>query len=262
LAVAVFSTFRWQWRYQLAWSIMSFVICTYSFHSRWTRSIADWNSLLPSLVAFELIAIIVYGVSSQDRLWMPRPEFNYLSYSFWIEFAALFLALIAGKSRSCCDAGGEKMRDACSVKVFSSLLRLDIFVNRTMMVSMRSSTRMNTAIHPRMVLTCNWLMAVVAFLNRNYNSLYLSFTRLRSIHSVDFSLCFLGSVDTFHCSYLFDENVKFSSFSISISFRPCLFSSRDTPIFSNRPFFLLYNLLFDTDRMMTSDQSMYITSVK
>ena len=27
LAVAVFSAFRWQWKYQLVWSIMSFVIC-------------------------------------------------------------------------------------------------------------------------------------------------------------------------------------------------------------------------------------------
>ncbi|CAF4392140.1 unnamed protein product, partial [Rotaria magnacalcarata] len=44
---------------------------------------------------FELIAIIIYGVRSQDRLWMPRPEFNYLSYSYWFEFAALVLALIA-----------------------------------------------------------------------------------------------------------------------------------------------------------------------
>jgi hypothetical protein len=49
------------------------------------------------LAAFELISIAVYGVYSQDRLWMPRPEFNYLSYSYWIEFAALVLALLAGK---------------------------------------------------------------------------------------------------------------------------------------------------------------------
>ena len=59
-------------------------------------------SLSPSvplfLVAFELIAICVYGVYSQDRLWMPRPEFNYLSYSYWFEFAALVLALVACKS--------------------------------------------------------------------------------------------------------------------------------------------------------------------
>jgi len=53
--------------------------------------------LFSLLVAFELIAISVYGVYSQDRLWMPRPEFNYLSYSYWIEFAALVLALIACK---------------------------------------------------------------------------------------------------------------------------------------------------------------------
>ncbi|CAF0724165.1 unnamed protein product [Rotaria sp. Silwood1] len=72
LAVAVFSSFRWQWKYQLAWCIMSFVI-----------------------FAFELIAITIYGIYSQDRLWMPRPEFNYLSYSYWIEFAALVLALSA-----------------------------------------------------------------------------------------------------------------------------------------------------------------------
>ncbi|CAF1554366.1 unnamed protein product, partial [Rotaria sordida] len=72
LAVAVFSSFRWQWKYQLAWCIMSFVI-----------------------FAFELIAITTYGIYSQDRLWMPRPEFNYLSYSYWIEFAALVLALSA-----------------------------------------------------------------------------------------------------------------------------------------------------------------------
>lgn len=34
LAVAVFSTFRWQWRYQLAWCIISFVIgtCTHCAH--------------------------------------------------------------------------------------------------------------------------------------------------------------------------------------------------------------------------------------
>jgi ABC-type transport system involved in cytochrome c biogenesis permease subunit len=49
------------------------------------------------LVAFELIAISVYAVYSQDRLWMPRPEFNWLSYSYWIEFAALVLALGACK---------------------------------------------------------------------------------------------------------------------------------------------------------------------
>ncbi|CAF0774842.1 unnamed protein product [Adineta ricciae] len=72
LAIAVFSTFRWQWKYQLVWCIVSFVI-----------------------FAFELIAIIIYGIYSQDRLWMPRPEFNYLSYSYWFEFAALVLALTA-----------------------------------------------------------------------------------------------------------------------------------------------------------------------
>jgi len=73
LAVAVFSSFRWQWRYQLVWCIMSFVI-----------------------FAFELTAMWIYGVYSQDRLWMPRPEFNYLSYSYWLEFGALFFALCAG----------------------------------------------------------------------------------------------------------------------------------------------------------------------
>lgn len=52
---------------------------------------------MPLLVTFELTAICVYGVYSQDRLWMPRPEFNYLSYSYWFEFAALVLALIASK---------------------------------------------------------------------------------------------------------------------------------------------------------------------
>ena len=49
------------------------------------------------LVAFELIALWIYGVRSQDRLWMPRPEFNYLSYSYWLEFGALSFALFAGK---------------------------------------------------------------------------------------------------------------------------------------------------------------------
>jgi hypothetical protein len=29
LAIAVFSSFRWEWRYQLIWSILSFVICKY-----------------------------------------------------------------------------------------------------------------------------------------------------------------------------------------------------------------------------------------
>ncbi|CAF4194293.1 unnamed protein product [Rotaria socialis] len=72
LAVAVFSAFRWQWRCQAIWSIMCLII-----------------------FAFELIAISIYGVRSQDRLWMPRPEFNYLSYSYWFEFAALVLALFA-----------------------------------------------------------------------------------------------------------------------------------------------------------------------
>jgi len=28
---------------------------------------------------------------------MPRPEFNYLSYSYWIEFGALVFALFACK---------------------------------------------------------------------------------------------------------------------------------------------------------------------
>lgn len=49
------------------------------------------------LVAFELIALWVYGVYSQDRLWMPRPEFNYLSYSYWIEIGAMVFALTACK---------------------------------------------------------------------------------------------------------------------------------------------------------------------
>ncbi|UJR22982.1 hypothetical protein I4U23_026009 [Adineta vaga] len=70
LAVGVFSAFRWQWRYQVIWCIMSFVI-----------------------VACELVALCVYGIYSQDRLWMPRPEFNYLSYSYWIEAGALIFAL-------------------------------------------------------------------------------------------------------------------------------------------------------------------------
>jgi hypothetical protein len=60
-------------------------------------SIKTSHVLFSLLVAFELIAISVYGVYSQDRLWMPRPEFNYLSYSYWIEFAALVLALVACK---------------------------------------------------------------------------------------------------------------------------------------------------------------------
>ncbi len=49
------------------------------------------------IVTFELIALCIYGVYSQDRLWMPRPEFNYLSYSYWIEVGALFFALCACK---------------------------------------------------------------------------------------------------------------------------------------------------------------------
>jgi hypothetical protein len=49
------------------------------------------------LVICELIALSVYGVYSQDRLWMPRPEFNYLSYSYWLEAAALSFALFACK---------------------------------------------------------------------------------------------------------------------------------------------------------------------
>jgi hypothetical protein len=92
LAVAVFSSFRWQWRYQLAWSIISFVICKYQLNSHFRLFTSSFF-----LVAFELVAISIYGVYSQDRLWMPRPEFNYLSYSYWIEFAALVLALCACK---------------------------------------------------------------------------------------------------------------------------------------------------------------------
>lgn len=49
------------------------------------------------VVVFELIALWVYGVYSQDRLWMPRPEFNYLSYSYWIEVGAMVFALSACK---------------------------------------------------------------------------------------------------------------------------------------------------------------------
>ncbi len=49
------------------------------------------------LVTFELTAMWIYGVYSQDRLWMPRPEFNYLSYSYWFEFGALVFALFASK---------------------------------------------------------------------------------------------------------------------------------------------------------------------
>jgi hypothetical protein len=87
LAIAVFSSFRWQWRYQLIWCILSFVICKYSMNILIRFSFI--------LVTFELIAVCVYGVYSQDRLWMPRPEFNYLSYSFWLEVGALFFALCA-----------------------------------------------------------------------------------------------------------------------------------------------------------------------
>ncbi|CAF0948653.1 unnamed protein product [Rotaria sp. Silwood1] len=72
LVVAVFSSFRWQWRYQLIVCIMSFAI-----------------------FVFELIAVCVYGIYSQDRLWMPRPEFNYLSYSYWLECGGLIFAFCA-----------------------------------------------------------------------------------------------------------------------------------------------------------------------
>jgi hypothetical protein len=61
--------------------------------------VTEWPGIpLFVLGVFELIAICVYGVHSQDRLWMPRPEFNYLSYSYWIEFGALAFALFACKS--------------------------------------------------------------------------------------------------------------------------------------------------------------------
>ncbi|CAF2181360.1 unnamed protein product [Rotaria magnacalcarata] len=72
LVVAVFSSFRWQWRFQLVCCIMSL-----------------------SIFVFELIAVCVYGVYGQDRLWMPRPEFNFLSYSYWLECVALSSALCA-----------------------------------------------------------------------------------------------------------------------------------------------------------------------
>ncbi|CAF0743930.1 unnamed protein product [Didymodactylos carnosus] len=72
IAIALFSTFRWRWKYMGFFSIIAFAICV-----------------------FEIIALSLYGVRGQDRLWMPRPEFNFFSFGYWSEFAAAISAFFA-----------------------------------------------------------------------------------------------------------------------------------------------------------------------
>lgn len=91
IAIGVFSSFRWQWKCHAYWCLTSFLV------GRRSGNESTESPFLVRLVLFELAALCIYGASSQDRLWMPRPEFNYLSYSYWLEVGALIFALLACK---------------------------------------------------------------------------------------------------------------------------------------------------------------------
>lgn len=41
------------------------------------------------------LALLVYGINGDNREWMPRPEFNVYSWSYWFELVASFFMLIA-----------------------------------------------------------------------------------------------------------------------------------------------------------------------
>jgi len=41
------------------------------------------------------LALLVYGINGDNREWMPRPEFNVYSWSYWFELVAAFFLLNA-----------------------------------------------------------------------------------------------------------------------------------------------------------------------
>lgn len=43
------------------------------------------------------LCLLVYGINGDNREWMPRPEFNVYSWSYWFVLSACFFLLNASK---------------------------------------------------------------------------------------------------------------------------------------------------------------------
>ena len=45
----------------------------------------------------QFLCLLIYGINGDNREWMPRPEFNVYSFSYWFLLASSFFLLIASK---------------------------------------------------------------------------------------------------------------------------------------------------------------------
>jgi hypothetical protein len=44
-----------------------------------------------------LTSLIVFGINSGNREWMPKPDYNSFSWSYWFQMGGTLLCLISGK---------------------------------------------------------------------------------------------------------------------------------------------------------------------
>lgn len=102
IAVSCITNIRFKFYFVFPITILTFFSRKYSFSNNQYAILFFLLLLLYRLLIVwkeinMFLCLLIYGINGDNREWMPRPEFNVYSWSYWFVLSACFFLLIASK---------------------------------------------------------------------------------------------------------------------------------------------------------------------